>query len=60
MFIGSLGACAAPLTMSPFPCLRVICAFPLSSTYFSRFAGWRISSGIGDADTATGGVLEIQ
>jgi hypothetical protein len=60
MFIGSLGACAAPLTMSPFPCLRVICAFPLSSTYFSRFAGWILISDIGDADTATGGVLEIQ
>ena len=53
----SSGACAAPLTMSPFLCLRAICAFPLSSTYFSGSAGGKISSGIGDADTATGGVL---
>ncbi len=57
--IDSFGACAAPLTMSPFLWLRVICAFPLSMYLFLCSAGWKIYFGIGDVDTVTGGVLEI-
>ncbi len=38
--VDSLGACAAPLTMSPFLCLRAICAFPLSMYLFLRVCGW--------------------
>ncbi len=55
----SLGACAAPLTMPRFYACERFAHSHYQCTCFSGSVGGKIYFGIGDADTATGGVLEI-